>query len=350
MKNRNPHEIEPREQAILQAIVQDYIATAAPVSSRALVRRHRLKVSPATVRNVMADLAELGLITQPHASAGRVPTDLGYRLYVDTLLSAGPGPPAAAEAERLVAPLEEVAAEGVEALLASSSRLLSGLTHHVGVVSAPCLGEMVLEHLELVRLDGNRILAILVSRSHYVQNRIFHVEEPLSDAELTRINRRLNQQLAGLTLEEARARAARELRETRESYYRLILEAVRDRRLTLEGATHLLFLEGQSALLDQPEFEDVERARELLAALEERQALLALLDRVVEAEGVQVFIGAETTLGESADVSVVAMQYGIEGRVLGAVGVIGPRRMDYSRIIPLVELTSRAVERKLTSV
>jgi len=338
-------EIEPRDQAILKAIVQDYIVTAAPVSSRAIVRRHHLTVSAATVRNVMADLAELGLITQPHTSAGRVPTDLGYRFYVDTLLSTQG--PSEAERQIITAPPTD---GGVEGLLASSSRLLSGLTHHVGMVSAPCLGETVLEHIELVRLDRHRILAILVSGSNYVQNRIFHTDREVSEAELGRISRHLNERFHGLSLEEVRERAARELRQTREIYYHLIMEAVRDARLTPDSATHLLFLEGASTLLDEPEFDDIDRARELLTALEERHDLLNILDRVVEAEGVQVFIGAETELGKNVDCSVVAAKYGVEGRVLGAVGVIGPRRMDYSRIIPLVELTSQVVERKLQGV
>lgn len=341
----SPPDIEPRDQAILKAIVQDYIVTAAPVSSRTVVRRHGLKVSAATVRNVMADLAELGLITQPHTSAGRVPTDLGYRLYVDTLLSTQG--PSAAERQLITAPQAD---QGVEGLLASSSRLLSGLTHHVGMVSAPCLGETTLEHIELVRLDHHRILAILVSGSNYVQNRIVRTDRDVSEAELTRISRHLNEQFHGLTLEAVRERAARELHRTREVYYHLITEAVRDEQLAPDSATHLLFLEGASALLDEPEFDDIDRARELLAALEERHDLLTLLDRVVEAQGVQVFIGAETHLGKSVDCSVVAAKYHIEGRVLGAVGVIGPRRMDYARIIPLVELTSQAVERKLQGV
>ncbi len=338
-------EIEPRDQAILRAIVQDYIVTAAPVSSRTVVRRHGIKVSAATVRNVMADLAEIGLITQPHASAGRVPTDLGYRLYVDTLLSTQG--PSEAERKIIAAPPTD---HGVEGLLASSSRLLSGLTHHVGLVSAPCLGETVLEHIELVRLDRHRILAILVSGSNYVQNRIFHTDRDVSERELARISRHLNEQFHGLTLEAVRQRAERELHKTREVYYHLIMEAVREEQLTADSATHLLFLEGASTLLDEPEFDDIDRARELLAALEERRNLLTILDRVVEAEGVQVFIGAETLLGNNVDCSVVAAKYGIEGRVLGAVGVIGPRRMDYSRVIPLVEFTSRTVERKLQGV
>lgn len=337
--------IEPRDQAILKAIIRDYIVTAAPVSSRTVVRRHGLKMSAATVRNVMADLSEIGLITQPHASAGRVPTDLGYRLYVDTLLSTQG--PSEAERKIITAPPTD---RGVEGLLAASSRLLSGLTHHVGLVSAPCLGETTLEHVELVRLDRRRILAILVSGSNYVQNRIFRTDRTLSEKELTRISRHLNEQFHGLTLEAVRQRAERELRKTREVYYHLIMEAVREEQLTADSATHLLFLEGASTLLDEPEFDDIDRARELLAVLDERRSLLTILDRVVEAEGVQVFIGAETLLGKNVDCSVVAAQYGIEGRVLGAVGVIGPRRMDYARVIPLVELTSRAVERKLQGV
>jgi len=345
LKTMQTPEIEPRDHAILRAIIQDYIATAAPVSSRAIVRRHGLRMSAATVRNVMADLADLGLITQPHASAGRVPTDLGYRLYVDTLLTTQG--PSAQERQLLAGPPGD---HGLAGLLASSSRLLSGLTHHVGVVSAPCLGDTTLEHIEFVRLDRHRILAILVSGSNYVQNRIFHTDRDVAEAELARISRHLNERFHGLTLEEVRKRSATELRQTREVYYQLIMEAVREEQLAPDSATHLLFLDGASTLLDEPEFDDIDRARELLTALEERHNLLTLLDRVVEAEGVQVFIGAESRLGKSVECSVVAAKYGIEGRVLGAVGVIGPRRMDYARIIPLVELTSQVVERKLQGV
>jgi len=341
----NPLEIEAREHAILRAIVQDYIATALPVGSRAIVRRHGLKMSAATVRNVMADLSDLGLITQPHSSAGRIPTDLGYRFYVDSLLTTQV--PTAAERELIGGGSDD---GNITTVLANSSRVLSGLTQHVGMVTAPFLGNPVFKHIEFVPLGGRRILAILVSRSNYVQNRIFRLDRDLSEHELQRVSRYLNDKLEGLTLREIRESAARELRTTKEIYYQLLMEAVRQDHLSSDDAAQLLFVEGRSSLLELPEFEDIEQARQLLRTLEESHNLLKVLDEVVEADGVQVYIGTETHLGEQLDCSVVAVKYGLEGRVLGAIGVIGPRRMDYSRIISLVQYTSQVVERKLRTV
>jgi heat-inducible transcriptional repressor len=338
-------DVEARQQEILKAIVQDYIATALPVGSRAIVRRHGLKMSAATVRNVMADLADLGLITQPHASAGRVPTDLGYRFYVDCLLTTQE--PTPQERELIGGQPEEAS---LTALLTGSSRILSGLTQHVGMVTAPFLGDPVLKYIEFVPLGGRRILAILVSRSNDVQNRVFRLDQDLSERELQKVSRYLNDKLQGLTLREIHDHAARELRSTQDIYYRLLMEAVRQDDLSSNDAAKLLFVEGSSSMLELPEFEDIDRARELLRALEERRTLLTVLDVVMEAEGVQVFIGAETELGGKLDCSVVAVNYGVEGHALGAIGVIGPRRMDYSRIIPLVHYTSQVVERKLRTV
>ena len=340
-----PIEIEAREQEILKAIVQDYIATALPVGSRTIVRRHGLRMSAATVRNVMADLADLGLITQPHSSAGRVPTDLGYRFYVDSLLTTQS--PTPAERELIGGGADD---GNVTTLLANSSRVLSGLTQHVGMVTAPFLGDPTFKHIEFVPLGGRRILAILVSRSNYVQNRVFRLDHDLSEHELQRVSRYLNDKLEGLTLREIREHAARELRTTKEIYYQLLMEAVRQDHLSSDDAARLLFLEGTSSLLELPEFGDIEQARELLRTLERHHNLLKVLDEVMDADGVQVFIGAETPLGERLDCSVVAINYGVEGRLLGAIGVIGPRRMDYSRVISLVQYTSQVVERKLRTV
>jgi heat-inducible transcriptional repressor len=332
-------DIEARQQEILKAIVQDYIATALPVGSRAIVRRHALKMSPATVRNVMADLSELGLITQPHASAGRIPTDLGYRFYVDCLLTTQE--PTLQERELICGgPIEA----SLTTLLTGSSRVLSGLTQHVGMVTAPFLGDPVLKYIEFIPLGGRRILAVLVSRSNDVQNRVFRLDRDLSDAELQQVSHYLNDKLQGLTLREIRDHATHEIHSTKDIYYQLLMEAVRQDDLSSDAAAKLLFVEGSASMLDLPEFENIERARD------ERRTLLAVLDEVMEAEGVQVFIGAETDLGGKLDCSVVAVNYGVEGRVLGAIGVIGPRRMDYSRIIPLVQYTSQVVERKLRAV
>jgi heat-inducible transcriptional repressor len=345
LKSNDRIDVQARQHEILKAIVQDYIATALPVGSRAIVRRHALKMSPATVRNVMADLSELGLITQPHASAGRVPTDLGYRFYVDCLLTNQELTPH--ERELIGGHTEEAS---LTALLTGSSRVLSGLTHHVGMVTAPFLGDPVLKYIEFVPLGGRRILVMLVSRSNDVQNRVFRLDQDVPERDLQKISRYLNDKLQGLTLREIHDHAARELRSTQEIYYRLLMEAVRQDDLSYDDAAKLLFVEGSSSMLELPEFEDIERARELLRTLDERRTLLSVLDEVMEAEGVQVFIGAETELGGKLDCSVVAVNYGVEGRVLGAIGVIGPRRMDYSRIIPLVHYTSQVVERKLRTV
>ncbi|HJZ87185.1 MAG TPA: heat-inducible transcriptional repressor HrcA [Polyangia bacterium] len=329
-------DINHRARKILQAVVQEFIATGDAVGSRTITKRYGLELSPATVRNVMADLEETGLLTQPHTSAGRVPTDAGLRYFVDTLLKVRSL--SAKEKEEIAARYQVTALE-FDDLMKETSKLLSELSQHTALVFAPRADSNVFEHIEFMRLRESELLAVLVTKAGKVVNKIIPLDKPLSDPELDRIHNYLNSLLEGLTLEEVRAKVVEEIGRTKNQYDQLVARALALGAQALEGVGRPdVIIEGQANLLDKQH--DPEKLRTLLKALEEKQQMLALLDRTLEAPGIQVFIGAETNLAPLRDMSVVAASYGPEDRPLGTLGVIGPQRMNYSRVISLVDFTA----------
>ena len=342
-------DLDERAQRVLRAVVHDHIELGEPVGSRAVtVREPGLDVSSATIRAVMADLETLGLLEKPHTSAGRIPTSLGYRYYVDALL-------------RLQAPTEEEkelierrthsAAGGIDSVLAETTRLLHGLTRQASVIAAPRPHADRLQRIEFIPLREGRVLAVLVTRAGAVQNRLLMTppgETPLSPAQLERAQAWLNELLGDLTLDEARLRLGAELEQDRALVEQTRSET-RGRALRL-GAQSValveapdLHIEGHSALLADPSLaQDVARLRALLLALEEKGRVIAVLDRALTARELTIFIGAESGLG-GADLTVIAAPYHFGEGLLGTLGVIGPTRMDYARVIPLVELTARSL-------
>jgi heat-inducible transcriptional repressor len=331
-----------RARDILRALVQDYIATGEPVASQPLLARHELDCSPATVRNVMADLEALGLLQKPHASAGRIPTAAGYRLYVDTLLKVRP--PAAAERERI----ERVAGEApaVEALLERTAGLLHSLSHHAGVVTTPRPTADPVRQIEFVRLRESRVLVVFVSEAGLVTNKAMQLDFAVEPGELDRAANYLNEKLSQGPLATLRERILAEMREDRSALHELVEKALQlaERSAGVEGA---VLVDGEQSFLDAPEFADVGKARALLRAFAEKDRILRVLDRVLRAREVQIFIGAESELAALPDVSVVAAPYGRGETVLGTLAVIGPTRMNYARVIPLVDLTAREISRAL---
>jgi heat-inducible transcriptional repressor len=330
-----------RAKKVLHAVVSEYLATGEAVGSHTVARRYALEVSPATVRAVMGELEDEGLLRQQHTSAGRIPTDRGLRLYIDTLLR--------------VRSLSQCEKEDIRGRLGPATepqeimqrvaRLLRELSHLAVVVQAPLPKSDEVSHLEFVRLRDDQFLAVIATTSGQVQNKVVHVDFSLSPGDLDRINNYLNSLVAGLTLDGMRRCVLEEIeREKASSASNPVLA----RALGLAAAAmpaadrpgEILF-DGQSNLLANAA--DLERARCVLRTLEEKDQIVKLLDRTLTAPGICVFIGAEANLADLDDISVVAASYGGEERPLGTIGVIGPSRMNYSRVIPLVDFTADVI-------
>jgi len=333
-------DIGERQREVLRAIVQEYIWKGDPVGSSQLVRRPEFDVSSATLRNVMAGLEELGCLEKPHTSAGRVPTDLGYRFYIDTLLQLGE--PRLEEREMIQQGIEREAT--VEEAFQETSKVLHFITRHAGVVQTPRASGAVFQRIEFVRLRENRVLAILIGRDGQVQNKLVTLDFPLSNEELIRASNYLNELLREVPFENIRAKLQAELEQERALYDALAAKAL---RLGVAAADvprpDRVLIEGAGSLLETPEFADVEKMKALFRALEEKNKLLELLDRVQRSREMQIFIGAESEFSSAGDVTVIASPYGSGDQVLGTVGVIGPTRMNYQRIIPLVKFTAEVL-------
>jgi heat-inducible transcriptional repressor len=346
-------ELDRREREVLRALVHDHIRTGEPVASQPLLARHDLECSPATVRAVMADLEALGFLEKPHASAGRVPTEKGYKLYVETLLRVRPPP--AADRERIEKLTHE--APDVTRLLEGTADLLHALSHHAGVVTTPAPSADPVRRVEFVRLRENRVLAVFVSGAGIVTNKLVQLEFRMDAGELERAANYLNERLrgaadAGGTLAALRERILEDMRADQSVLQDLLAKALALAEQTFagEGPGERVFVEGETSFLDAPEFKEVQKARALLKTFAEKDRILRVLDRVLRAQAVQIFIGAESELAGIADVSVVAAPYGRGEHVLGTLAVVGPTRMDYARVIPLVEATAREVSRVLSGL
>ena len=330
-------QLDARARQLLRTLIAQYIAEGQPVGSRSLARSSGLDVSPATIRNVMADLEELGLVAAPHTSAGRVPTVHGYRVFVDSLLEVRPLEAPQVEEMRRELP----AAAPAPDLLSRASSLLSQMTHFVGVVTVPRHDEFAFRHIDFVPLDGARLLVILVFADGQVQNRVIETPRAYAATELEQVANFLNAHFAGLRLEEIRRRLVREMAEASAQLNRLMSATVEvaQRAFDVPGQSDM-FVAGQTNLMGGPEPADMERLRDLFDAFQRKQDLLGLLERCARAEGVRLFIGEESGFAALDTFSLVTAPYGVGGRVLGVLGVIGPTRMAYERVIPVVQATA----------
>jgi heat-inducible transcriptional repressor len=338
-------DIGGRAKKILHAVVSEYLATGEAVGSQTVTRRYGLDVSAATVRNVMGDLEEIGLLRHAHTSGGRIPTDRGLRYYVDTLLrvrSLSTG-----EKEEIRERFGSTRTDLPE-MMQRTSRLLRELSHLTVVVQAPRPDSDVVEHIEFVRLREDQLLAVIASSSGQIQNKLVPIDVPVPPQELDRINNYLNSLVSGLTLDQARARLASEIESDRATHDQLAARALQLAAAAVPTDTGPeVLVDGQSNLLSGQT--DLERAKTLLRTLEEKDLIVRLLDRTLSAPGICVFIGAEANLADLTDISVVAAPYGGDGKPLGTIGVIGPSRMNYSRVIPLVDFTSEMISDVLTT-
>jgi heat-inducible transcriptional repressor len=318
------------------------------VGSRTLSRASGLELSPATIRNVMADLEELGLIASPHTSAGRVPTARGYRLFVDTMLTARPVNLAEVPPE-MAAVREQLHPDQPQRVIAQAASLLSSLSNFVGVVTAPRKAS-VFHHIEFLRLGERRVLVILVAPDGDVQNRVIFTARDYAQSELIEATNYLNMHYAGLSIEEVRERLKHEIEALRGEIATLMQAAVQAGSEVLAESTEQVVVSGERKLLDVPAFgNDMGSLRKLFDVFEQKTELMRLLEVSSRAEGVRIYIGGESHVVPFEELSVVTAPYEVDGRIVGTLGVIGPTRMAYERMIQIVDITSRLVSNALSA-
>ena len=331
-------DLSERAQLMLRALIDRYVLDGQPVGSRTLAREAGLDLSPATVRNVMSDLEALGFVCSPHTSAGRVPTVQGYRFFVDTLLKVQPLDERAVNSMRLELSLDQTPKE----LVASATGLLSGITQLAGVVTLPRQEHALFKRVEFLGLTGKRVLAILVTGDDEVQNRILSTEKQHSAAELQQASNYLNELFAGKDLAAVRATLLHEMQETRTHMNSMMVTAMHMADQVLEkNQDEDYVMSGQTNLMEFQELCDIEKLRKLFDAFNTKRDMLHLLDQCVHSEGIQIFIGDESGYRMLDECSLVTAPYAVDGEILGVLGVIGPTRMAYDRVIPIVDATAR---------
>lgn len=336
--------LNDRARILLKHLVERYIEDGQPVGSRTLSRHTELNLSPASIRNIMADLEEGGFIASPHTSAGRIPTPKGYRLFVDRLLTVKPL--AQGEVHQIETTLLP---DDPQRLVATASHLLAELTAYAGVVMTPKRRNQSLRQIEFLTLSEKRILLIMVTRDGEVQNRVLLTDKPFTPSQLTRAANYFNQHFAGHSFEDVQPRLARELAELKSDISRLMEAVVNAGTEAFSGGGKAYVLAGERNLLQAPELSaNMTRLRELFGLFEQKTELLQLMDVGHAANGVQIFIGAESRVTPLDECSVIAAPYEVNGEVVGTLGVIGPTRMAYERVIPIVDITARLLSNALS--
>lgn len=334
--------MDNRNQRILKAVITSYIETGGPIGSRTISKKYDFGLSPATIRNIMSDLEDMGLLTHPYTSSGRIPTERGYRYYIDNLMS-----------ENELAYIDEEAFEkryqkkmDIVELMHETSVILSIFSHYSGVATMPCFTNTIFQHLKFIKLAKKNIIAIFVSQEGIVQNKVFDIDEDYSQKELDRIADYVNTKFNGLTIAEIRNRLLEEMRADNAHYSYLLLKVLKDSESAF-SENGSIFLEGAANVLNLPEFSsDMDKMKSLVNAFEEKYTILNFLNKCLDSEGVKVYIGTGNSVLNSC--SVVAANYRDGSRVIGTIGVIGPTRMEYTRVIPLVDVTARILSRTLS--
>ena len=335
-----------RAQYLLKLLIQKYISEGMPIGSRTLSKDSNLDLSPATIRHVMSDLETMGLISSPHTSAGRIPTSLGYRMFVDTLV-------------RYKEP-EEFDIEGIQSelikksdntnqLVSKVSGILSRITSLAGVVSVPKKRQVTLRQIEFLPLSDNRILAILILNNSEVQNRIINTKDSYSVEDLQRAANYINENYARTELNKIREFLIHDLEKTRETMNRAMIDIISVAQSAMEGTNEKkdFVLAGEHNLMDFAELSDVETLKQLFDAFSKKQMMIDLLDRSINASGVQIFIGSESGYEIFDDCSIVTSPYKVDHHQIGVLGVIGPTRMEYDRVVPIVDLTAKLLSSAL---
>jgi len=336
-----------RGQHLLRVLIQRYIRDGQPVGSRTLSKDSGLELSPATIRNVMSDLEGMGLVSAPHTSAGRVPTPQGYRMFVDTLVRYRQ--PGDNDIERIRSQLKgEYESPG--ALVSTVSNMLSDFTHMAGVVTVPRAPRIALRQIEFLPLSEKRILVILVVNDTEVQNRILHTDRNYTASELQQAQNFINEHYAGTDLHTVREKLLGDLDKTRDSMNQAMHDIISVAHAAMDKAEHPdeeYVLAGETNLMGFAELSDVETLRRLFDAFSRKRLILDLLDRSIHADGVRIFIGEESGYGILDDCSVVTAPYRVDDDTIGVLGVIGPTRMAYDRVVPIVDVTARLLESAL---
>jgi len=336
-----------RGQQLLRVLIQRYIRDGQPVGSRTLSKDAGLDLSPATIRNVMSDLEELGLVSAPHTSAGRIPTPKGYRLFVDTLVRyRQPDDDDIRKIEEQI----RGEFENPDGLVGAVSSMLSEFTRMAGVVTAPRSPQVTLRQIEFLPLSENRVLVILVVNDREVQNRILHTDRDYSASELQQAQNYINEQYAGVDLERVRIKLLQDLDTTRDSMNQTMHEIISVAQTAMDGAADpdsKYVVAGETNLMDFAELSDLDTLRRLFDAFSRKRVILDLLDRSITAKGVQIFIGEESGYRIFDGCSVITAPYHVDENTIGVLGVIGPTRMAYDRVVPIVEVTARILESAL---
>jgi len=335
-------QLDTRAQTLLKALVERYIADGQPVGSRALSKISGLELSPATIRNIMADLEELGYVASPHTSAGRVPTPRGYRIFVDTLLTVQHIDEQAVEARmRLQAPQPQK-------MIANAAQMLSSLSQFAGVVLAP-RRESVFQQIEFLRLGEKRILLVIVAPNGDVQNRLLLTDVDYTPAQLVQSANYLNQNYAGLAFDDIHARLHREVSQLRDDMARLMQAAVEAGSEAMADDADAMVIAGERNLLSVSDLSsNMSSLRQMFDMFEQKTGLMQLLDVSSKANGVQIYIGGESSLVPMDEMSVVTAPYTANGKIVGTLGVIGPTRMAYERVIPIVDITAKLLSNALS--
>lgn len=333
--------LNERSRQILEAIIEDYIHTGEPVGSRAITRRHDIGLSPASVRNVMADLEELGYLASPHTSAGRIPTEKGYRFYLNCLLQVRE----LSRQERLwIRQHYQRRGLQMEELLREAGRILSTTSSYTGIVMVPKLESSVFRRMEFISLAPRRIMVVFISQSGMVEHRLIETDMPITEGELQEAANYLNATFSGLGIQDIKQRIVIEMAREKALYDDLLRRAILLSSTVLEDDLGgQVFIEGTANILEQPEFSDINRMKRLLRAFEQKSLLVELLHQTQQVEGVQIFIGSPSEYSEIEGCSLVTASYTSRRGTVGTLGIIGPTRMPYAMVIPLVSYTASLV-------
>jgi len=338
--------IDERSRQVLFAVIQCYINSPGPVGSRVVTKKFSFGLSPATIRNIMSDLEEMGLLCQPHTSAGRVPTDVGYRYYVDAIKAERQGVSVdfIQELERRV----EVLKRDINSFLDEASRMLSSLSHYIGITMSPNTTSTILSKIELIQYRENQLAVILFTKEGMIKNKIVSIDHEISEKNLNRIAGYINSRFSGYTLDEIRNLVVNEMTREQVLCDSLISEAMMICRDVFSMSPGNIYISGLSEMLTLPDFCDITRIQELLKTIEDKHIVVKLLDKITDSEGTQVFIGSENPLDEMKKFSLVAATYREGSRPIGAIGIIGPTRMNYLQAISIVDMTANYITEALS--
>lgn len=330
--------LDPRKEKILQVVTDDYIESAEPVGSRTIARKYNLGFSPATIRNEMADLEESGYLKQPHTSAGRIPSQLGYRYYVDALMQQRP---LTQDELEVIKEELEIRAKKLDSLLQQTVKVLSQVTKYPSLILVPQLETAVFRHVQLIPLNSTNILVLVVTDTGFVENKLIEVPYPVSEEELDRISALLNKKLRGVSLHNLRSTLLSEIKNEMIKHDQFFHEAMQLLIKALETKRQeRVYLDGTVNIMEQPEFKEVEKLKPLMVMLEEEEKLFNIFTDTALSSGIKIFIGEENKEEAAHECSVVTATYEVGGRVLGAIGVLGPTRMDYAHVVSVVEFVS----------